>query len=86
MNGQILSNGLYNSIEHRAMVNPETERLSIAGFHSPNMAAMIGPLAGLVKESSEGAKYKTVSHEDYVKLVVRSKLDGKSLLENLLTT
>ncbi|CAK7356191.1 unnamed protein product [Dovyalis caffra] len=78
---EIMSNGEYKSIEHRAVVNPEKERLSIAAFHSPIMEAMVGPLPDLVKE--KGAKYKTITHEEYVRLVITSKLDGKSLLDQM---
>lgn len=63
------------------MVNPEKERLSIAAFHSPNIRTMIGPLPDLVKENA--ANYKTISNEEYIKLVVTSKLDGKSLLDHM---
>lgn len=76
-----MSNGEYKSIEHRAVVNPEKERLSIAAFHSPNIRAMIGPLPDIVKENA--ANYKTISNEEYIKLVVTSKLDGKSLLDHM---
>lgn len=76
-----MSNGEYKSIEHRAVVNPEKERLSIAAFHSPNIRTMIGPLPDQVKENA--ANYKTISTEEYIKLVVTSKLDGKSLLDHM---
>lgn len=76
-----MSNGEYKSIEHRAVVNPEKERLSIAAFHSPNIRTMIGPLPDLVQENA--ANYKTISNEEYIKLVVTSKLDGKSLLDHM---
>jgi isopenicillin N synthase-like dioxygenase len=79
-----MSNGEYKSIEHRAVVNPEKERLSIAAFHSPNIRAMIGPLPDIVKENA--ANYKTISNEEYIKLVVTSKLDGKSLLDHMRLT
>ncbi|KAK2985049.1 hypothetical protein RJ640_016969 [Escallonia rubra] len=78
----IMSNGEYSSIEHRAMVNVEKERLSIAAFHSPNIKAKIGPLPDFTEKT--GAKYKTISIEDYVKLAVSNKLDGKSLLDQYL--
>ncbi|MFS8027282.1 putative (S)-norcoclaurine synthase [Helianthus anomalus] len=32
---EIMGNGEYSSIEHRAVVDFEKERLSIAAFHSP---------------------------------------------------
>lgn len=76
-----MSNGEYKSIEHRAVVNPKKERLSIAAFHSPNIKAVIGPLPDLVKNNC--ANYKSVSHEEFIKFVVTSKLDGKSLLERM---
>ncbi|XAR70598.1 (S)-norcoclaurine synthase [Bertholletia excelsa] len=76
---EITGNGEYSSIEHRPMVNLDKERLSIAGFHSPNMSAVVGHFTDLVKEG--GAKYKTLDHKEYMKMVVSSKLDGKSLLD-----
>ncbi|KAG8382478.1 hypothetical protein BUALT_Bualt05G0081400 [Buddleja alternifolia] len=81
---EIMSNGEYSSIEHRAVVNFEKERLSIAAFHSPNVTANIGPLPDLVKKSAE--KYKTLSHQEYLKQVMATKLDGKSLLEHMKIT
>ncbi|XP_065880167.1 S-norcoclaurine synthase 1-like [Euphorbia lathyris] len=78
---EIMSNGEYKSIEHRAVVNPEKERLSIAAFHSPNMNTMIGPLEDLLKEKKP--IYKTINHVEYVKLVLATKLDGKSLLSSM---
>ncbi|CAI9095460.1 OLC1v1031414C1 [Oldenlandia corymbosa var. corymbosa] len=78
---EIMSNGEYRSIEHRAVVNPEKERMSIAAFHTPDFAATIGPLSNLVKEN--GAKYKTVKYADYVKMYLNSSRNGKSLLDNL---
>ncbi|XP_030471073.1 S-norcoclaurine synthase 1-like [Syzygium oleosum] len=76
---EIMSNGQYKSIEHRAVVNPEKQRLSIAAFHNPNMQAKIGPLPDLAGKS--GALYKTSNHDDYLRKIVTSKLDGKSLLD-----
>ncbi|KAK3434713.1 hypothetical protein EUGRSUZ_D02161 [Eucalyptus grandis] len=76
---EIMSNGQYKSIEHRAVVNPEKERLSIAAFHSPNIEASICPFPDLARKS--GALYKTTNHEDYMRLVVASRVDGKSLLD-----
>ncbi|PON43383.1 Oxoglutarate/iron-dependent dioxygenase, partial [Trema orientale] len=65
-----------NIIEHRAVVNPEKQRLSIGAFHGPHIKAMICPLPDLVKETK--VNYKTISHEDYIRLLLKSKLDGKS--------
>ncbi|WCJ20680.1 2-oxoglutarate (2OG) and Fe(II)-dependent oxygenase superfamily protein [Euphorbia peplus] len=78
---EIMSNGEYKSIEHRAVVNPENERLSIAGFHSPNMNTMIGPLQDLINDKKP--IYKTIQNVEYIKLILASKLDGKSLLSRM---
>ncbi|KAK1430991.1 hypothetical protein QVD17_14167 [Tagetes erecta] len=78
---EILSNGEYNSIEHRAIVDFEKERLSIAAFHSPGLGAMIGPLPELVKEKTH--KYKTIDVQYYLKLIINSKLDGKCLIDHM---
>ncbi|KAK1430575.1 hypothetical protein QVD17_13415 [Tagetes erecta] len=77
----ILSNGEYNSIEHRTVVDFEKERLSIKAFHSPGLRAMIGPLPELVKEKTH--KYKTIDVQDYLKLIINSKLDGKCLIDHM---
>ncbi|WOL00226.1 S-norcoclaurine synthase 1-like [Canna indica] len=61
---EILSNGEYKSIEHRAIVNTKRERLSVAAFHFPKEDAVIGPLPGLVKGGK--GKYKS---EDFRKLL-----------------
>ncbi|KAH6792491.1 hypothetical protein C2S52_002968 [Perilla frutescens var. hirtella] len=81
---EIMSNGEYRSIEHRAVVNTKKERLSIAAFHSPNIDTSIGPFSDLTKTTCE--KYKRLTHKEYVTLVVNTKLDGKSLLDQLKLT
>lgn len=78
---QIMSNGDYKSIEHRAVVSAKKERLSIAAFHSPNLTTKIGPLPDLVKTTK--TEYKTISHEEFVRLTISSKLDGKGLLDQM---
>lgn len=77
---EILSNGRYKSIEHRAVINPERERLSIAAFHNPNYDVLIGPLPKLVVGNEY---YRTVNHESYIRLVLSAKLDGKSLIDQM---
>lgn len=71
------------STEHRAVVDPEKERLSIAAFHGPNMITVIGPLPELVQDKKVAANFKTISNEEFVRFAIASKLDGKSLLDDL---
>ncbi|KAL6145002.1 hypothetical protein ACLB2K_055691 [Fragaria x ananassa] len=41
---EILTNGIYKSVEHRVTVNSEKERISIAMFFMPRPGTEIGPL------------------------------------------
>ncbi|XP_008802804.2 S-norcoclaurine synthase 1-like [Phoenix dactylifera] len=78
---EIFSNGRYKSIEHRAVVSTGKERLSVAAFHSPNNGAMIGPLPQLARGSE--VNYRTVDHENFMKLFFSARLDGKSFLDRM---
>ncbi|CAN1256896.1 Protein SRG1 [Linum perenne] len=79
---EIMSNGEYKSIEHRAMVNPDKERISIATFHCPNMKVMIEPIPELINVKKQ-AKYQSISREEYRKIVSSSKLNSKGLISQL---
>ncbi|RLN40791.1 O-acyltransferase WSD1-like [Panicum miliaceum] len=45
---EIVSNGLFRSIEHRAVIHPTKERISVALFHYPYQDRMLGPLPELL--------------------------------------
>ncbi|KAL6906395.1 hypothetical protein ACP4OV_003996 [Aristida adscensionis] len=79
---EILSNGKYRSIEHRAVVHPSRERISAAVFHRPCQDAMIGPLPELVKDGGK-ARYRSLSYLDFMKRYYSAKLDGRNHLESL---
>ncbi|MBA0773299.1 hypothetical protein Gotri_008586 [Gossypium trilobum] len=78
---EIMSNGEYKSIEHRVVVNQEKERLSMAAFHSPKVGTEIGPLADLVRTNK--AQYKTMSLEEFLRLRLSRKVQGKHLLNQM---
>uniref|UniRef100_A0ACD5WST0 Uncharacterized protein n=1 Tax=Avena sativa TaxID=4498 RepID=A0ACD5WST0_AVESA len=78
---EIFMNGRYRSIEHRAVVDPKEERLSIAAFHSPSIHAVIGPLKEIVEHEDEA--YKTVDHEEFMRLFFSAKLEGKNFLDRM---
>ncbi|KAH7687633.1 (S)-norcoclaurine synthase protein [Dioscorea alata] len=75
---EIISNGKYKSIEHRAVTNTEKERFSVAAFHGPNTNATVGPHPELVLKDEPF--YRSLDYESYMKLFFSSKLDGKSFL------
>lgn len=77
---EIVSNGVYRSIEHRATVNSTTERLSIATFFSSNIDSELGPAHSLVGPDKP-AVYRRVPIEKYFKQFFARKLDGKAYLD-----
>ncbi|XP_027341601.1 protein SRG1-like [Abrus precatorius] len=79
---EIITNGIYQSVEHRATVNSEKERLSIATFCNPNQEVEVGPGASLITEQT-AAQYKRIRMEEYFKGLFARKLDGKSYLYTL---
>ncbi|XP_030553223.2 codeine O-demethylase-like [Rhodamnia argentea] len=79
---EILSNGLYNSIEHRATVNSTRERISIAMFFNPKLDSEIGPIRSLTTAENP-ALFRRITTEKYVKDFFSHELNGKSYLERI---
>ncbi|KAM7272102.1 hypothetical protein ACFE04_031316 [Oxalis oulophora] len=74
---EIITNGIYQSREHRATVNSTETRLSIATFYSPNLEAEMGPAPSLITPESQ-ALYKRILVADYFKGYFSRELNGKS--------
>ncbi|KAL9404030.1 hypothetical protein Peur_001002 [Populus x canadensis] len=79
---EILSNGVYKSIEHRATTNSKEERLSMAFFVSPKFEAEVGPLTSLISPQNPPL-FRRIGMEKYVKDFFSRKLHGKSFLEDM---
>ncbi|KAK7324481.1 hypothetical protein VNO77_28055 [Canavalia gladiata] len=79
---EIVTNGIYQSIEHRGTVNSEMERLSIATFHNPRRDSEVGPAASLITEERP-ARFKRIGMEEYLRGIFARKLDGKSFLDTM---
>ncbi|KAI7738554.1 hypothetical protein M8C21_015832, partial [Ambrosia artemisiifolia] len=80
---EIMSNGVYNSIEHRATVNATKERMSLAMFFNPKLEADVGPAKSLTTNTSDPPLYKTLVMEQYLKDFFSRKLNGKTFLERM---
>ncbi|CAL9208102.1 unnamed protein product [Musa hybrid cultivar] len=78
---EILSNGMYKSIEHRAIINAKKERHSIATFHGPREDSVVGPLAEIVKGCKP--KYVSMSYGELMKAYFSTKLEGRRHIESL---
>ncbi|XP_073151850.1 protopine O-dealkylase-like [Henckelia pumila] len=77
---EILSNGLYKSIEHRAIVNSEKERISFAMFFNPKFEAEVGPSPAVLRDDKPPL-YRRMIMEQYVKDFFSQRLNGKTFLQ-----
>uniref|UniRef100_M0ZTU2 Leucoanthocyanidin dioxygenase n=3 Tax=Solanum tuberosum TaxID=4113 RepID=M0ZTU2_SOLTU len=79
---EIVTNGIYKSIEHRAIVNEDKERISIATFFSPKLDGDLGPAASLLTLQSP-AQYRRIGVADYFKGYFSRELVGKSYIDTV---
>lgn len=77
---QALSNGLYKSVWHRAVVNADKPRLSIASFLCPSDSALISAPRLLTAEGSS-AVYRDFTYPEYYKTFWSRNLDQEHCLE-----
>lgn len=77
---EILSNGVYRSIEHRAIVNSDRKRLSVATFYSSNLDSELGPARSLVGPNNPPV-FRRMPIEEYFKNFFARKLNGKSYID-----
>ncbi|KVI03152.1 protein SRG1-like [Cynara cardunculus var. scolymus] len=78
---QMVTNGAYKSIEHRAIVNSEKKRLSIATFLSPNMDGDFGPAPSLITPETP-ARFTSVTLVDFLKNLFSRELKGKTIIDD----
>ncbi|KAE9621576.1 hypothetical protein Lal_00032496 [Lupinus albus] len=76
---EIITNGIYGSIEHRATVNCSEERITFATFIFPKYDGKLGPASTLVTEETP-LQFKTTTVEEHLKSFLGRELDGKSYI------
>ncbi|OMO63555.1 Oxoglutarate/iron-dependent dioxygenase [Corchorus olitorius] len=82
---EIVSNGKYKSVMHRAVVNKENTRMSIATGHGPALDAVVSPAAPLLDPVNNPPIYKSLTYREYVELLRYGKLaDGDKAFLNQL--
>ncbi|XP_011086644.1 protein DMR6-LIKE OXYGENASE 2 isoform X2 [Sesamum indicum] len=62
---QVLSNGRYKSVHHRAVGSKCSERVSIAMFYGPNKDTVVGPVEELVDEDHPPV-YRSYRYEEFL--------------------
>ncbi|KAH7837424.1 hypothetical protein Vadar_013729 [Vaccinium darrowii] len=77
---EIVTNGIYRSIEHRATVNSEKERISIATFLSPKLDGELGPAPSLITLENP-ALFRRLTVADFFRGFFSRELRGKSYVD-----
>ncbi|XP_068667843.1 oxoglutarate-dependent flavonoid 7-O-demethylase 1-like [Aristolochia californica] len=79
---EIISNGEYHSVEHRATVNMDHHRISLAMFFNPKLAAEIGPARSLISPGI-APQFKRITVEEFFKDFFAQLIKGKSFVESM---
>ncbi|CAL5323436.1 unnamed protein product [Camellia sinensis] len=77
---QALSNRRYRSVWHRAVVNADKPRMSVASFLCPSDDALISPPKELTEDGT-GAVYRNFTYAEYYKKFWSKNLDQEHCLE-----
>ncbi|KAK6926096.1 Non-hem dioxygenase N-terminal domain [Dillenia turbinata] len=77
---QALSNGVYKSVWHRAIVNADKARISVASFLCPSDDAIITAPKELTKDGALGV-YRDFTYAEYYKKFWSRNLDQEHCLE-----
>ncbi|KAK9077940.1 hypothetical protein SSX86_001997 [Deinandra increscens subsp. villosa] len=79
---QVISNAIYKSVEHRVVVNPNKERVSLAYFYNPKSDLLIQPAPELITPETPSL-YPSMTFDEY-RLFIRTRgPQGKSQVESL---
>ncbi|KAJ8769067.1 hypothetical protein K2173_024063 [Erythroxylum novogranatense] len=80
---EILTNGMYKSVLHRAVVNNKATRISIAMAHGPSLESVVSPSPHLLQNHSNRPAYTGMKYKDYLQFQQSNKLEGKTCLDRL---
>ncbi|XP_068665041.1 protein DMR6-LIKE OXYGENASE 1-like [Aristolochia californica] len=85
---QVISNGEYKSLVHRAVTNSKTRRISIPSFYGPSLDALIKPADPLAAANPCGSLYMPFTYQEFLdhfysqrlvtNTLARFKISGKN--------
>ncbi|XP_038886412.1 protein DMR6-LIKE OXYGENASE 2-like [Benincasa hispida] len=76
---EILSNGEYKSVLHRAVVNEKSKRMSLAVAIGPSAQTLVAPAPQLLL--THPPLFKHIKYKDYLETMQSGKLHNKSTLD-----
>ncbi|XP_059065791.1 protein DMR6-LIKE OXYGENASE 1 [Cryptomeria japonica] len=77
---QVVSNGRFKSVMHRAVTNTSTARISIPTFYGPSLDTSIAPAASMV-DKEHPALYREYKFEEYMKASWSKGVKVRSILD-----
>ncbi|XP_008236679.1 PREDICTED: protein DMR6-LIKE OXYGENASE 2-like [Prunus mume] len=80
---QILTNGKYKSVMHRATVNNKATRISIAIPHGPSVDTIVAPAPELLEKEGQAPKYLAMNYKEYIQLQQSGKNYMKSTFDHI---
>ncbi|KAI3941123.1 hypothetical protein MKW92_032172 [Papaver armeniacum] len=80
---EILSNGKYKSILHRAVVNTKATRVSLVTANGPCLDAVVAPAPKLIDCEKHPPLYHGMKYREYLELQQSNQLHGKSCLDSV---
>lgn len=79
---EVLSNGIYKGIVHRATVNSEKKSISIVSLHSLALGKKVGPALALVNKQNI-LSYKEGSFNDFLDFISREDISEAKYIDKL---
>lgn len=79
---EVMSNGRYKSINHRATVNKERTRMLIVSIHSLPIDKKVGPISDLVNDQIPIA-YKEGSFREFLDHISANSVTGTKYIDTL---
>ncbi|XP_068650861.1 protein DMR6-LIKE OXYGENASE 2-like [Aristolochia californica] len=76
---EVLTNGRYRSVLHRAVVNNRVERISVPTFCCPSVDALIGPAEALIDDDNPPV-YRSFTYGEYYEKFWDGELQTQSCL------
>ncbi|XP_047060652.1 2-oxoglutarate-dependent dioxygenase 19-like [Lolium rigidum] len=78
---EIVSNGRYRAVLHRALVDGKQARMSFLSLIGPCLETVVEPIPELAQEASRGAKFGGIKYREYMEHQQSNKLRENAALD-----
>lgn len=80
---EIVSNGRYKSVLHRAKVNSKNTRISVVAAFGPSLDTVVVPAPQLVKRENKPAAFRGITYREFMECQQSNQLKEKSVLDRI---